>query len=265
MGESLTVILAAGIGSRLRPLTDELPKCMLDVQSKPMLQRALDTFEALGIERTVVIGGYRSDKLLLPNSCTLVLNQQYRTNNILHSLAYARGEMQGVDTALVAYSDILFQRSVVERLLATGSADIAIVVDQAWAERYEGRMQHPLAEAEAVRFNDQKLLMRTGKGLLTADCDAGRWGEFIGMMKLTHKGQELFWSVFDEMQANLAPEAPFQQATSWRQAYLTDFLQELVDRGIDVHCSLIQGGWLEIDTMEDYEAAWNFDFADGSD
>ena len=43
-------------------------------------------------------------------------------------------------------------------------------------------------------------------------------------------------------------------------AYITDLLQELVDRGVAVHCTLIQGGWLEIDTLQDYESAQSFNF-----
>lgn len=263
MVAELAVVVAAGIGSRLRPFTDETPKCMLHVQNKPMLHRALDTFRNLGIPRSVVIGGYRSDKLVLPDCCELVLNQEYQANNILHSLAYARKEMDGVETVLVSYSDIVFRNSVVERLLSPDSADIAIVVDQAWAERYDGRKLHPLSEAESARFDDRRLLHTIGKGMLTAEHDAGSWGEFIGMMKLNRRGQEVFWGVFDEVHADLAPEAPFQRASSWRQAYITDLLQELIDRGVEVHCSLIQGGWLEIDTVEDYETASVFEFSEG--
>ena len=263
MDDTLAVVIAAGIGLRLKPFTDELPKCMLDVRGKPILDRALSTFRDLGISRSVVIGGYKSDRLLLPELCTLVLNHQFRTNNILHSLAHAREEMDGVETVLVSYSDIVFQKRVVERLLAVDSVDIAILVDQAWAQRYEGRKLHPLPEAEAAEFDNRQRLRKIGKGLLTGDHDDRRWGEFIGMMKLTSRGQELFWNVFDEIDAKLASNAPFQRTSSWSQAYVTDLLQELVDRGAEVHCALIQGGWLEIDTVEDYETAAAFDFCGG--
>ena len=263
VNDTLGVVIAAGIGSRLKPLTDELPKCMLDVRGKHILDWTLDTFRDLGISRSVVIGGYNSNKLLLPQGCKLVLNDQYRTNNILHSLAYARSEMEGIESVLVTYSDIVFQKRVVERLLSVDSADIAIVVDQAWAKRYDGRKLHPLPEAEAAEFDYKRRLRQIGKGLLTADHDSQRWGEFIGMMKMTSRGQELFWNVFDEIDANLAPNAPFQRTSSWRQAYVTDLLQELVNRGAEVHCTLIKGGWLEIDTTEDYETAATFDFYQG--
>ena len=261
--EPLAVVIAAGVGSRLLPITSELPKCMLEVQGQTMLRRALGTFLDLGITRSVVVGGYKSENLQLPDRCNLVLNHQYRSNNILHSLAYARESMHGAGSTLVSYSDIIFRKQVVERLLNTNNADIAIVVDQAWPARYESRLLHPLPEAEAAQFDEVQQLRTIGKGLLSAGNDTRCWGEFIGMMKLTQRGQELFWGVFDDVNSNLGPEDPFQRASVWRLAYVTDLLQELVDRGVDVHCTLIQGGWLEIDTTEDYETAAVFDFSDG--
>ena len=261
--DALAVVIAAGLGSRLLPFTTDLPKCMLDVQSETMLSRALGTFRDLGITQSVVVGGYKPEKLLLPDRCTLVMNDQYQSNNILHSLAYARESMQGSGTALVSYSDIVFRKGVVEQLLDAETADIAIVVDQAWPARYEGRLMHPLPDAEAAEFDEAQRLLTVGKGLLSAGHDTERWGEFIGMMKLTPRGQEIFWGVFDEVNAGLGPEDSFQRASHWRQAYITDILQELVDRGVEVHCALIQGGWLEIDTTEDYETASVFDFSEG--
>lgn len=261
---AVSVVLAAGLGSRILPLSHELPKCMLEVQNQPILHRVLGTFEDLGIDRSIVIGGHKAEKLLLPKGAKLVLNDQYRHNNILHSLTYARSELHAEDSVLITYSDIVFRKDVVEQLLAEDQKDIVIVVDQAWSGRYVGRTLHPLEEAEAAQFDSEGRLQRVGKNLLTPEHDPQHWGEFIGMLKLTRAGSEALWGVFDEINANLAPEAPFQQTSTWRMAYLTDLFQELVDRGIEVHCTLIQGGWLEIDTLQDYDAAQSFDFGEGT-
>lgn len=266
MGETLAVVIAAGLGSRLRPHTDDLPKCMLDVQGSTMLQRALTTFSDLDVPRSVVIGGYKADQLHLPGECSLVMNHDFENNNILHSLAHAREQMSQAEMALISYSDIIFRKSVVEKLLAGhGSdmeSDISIVVDQNWRSRYDGRLLHPLAQAEAAKFSERHDLLQIGKDILTEEHDSGSWGEFIGMMRMTPLGQEQFWSVFDDVNARFDLDAPFQGASAWRRAYITDLLQEMVDRGMKIHCSLIQGGWLEIDTTEDYETAAEFDFSE---
>lgn len=261
--ETIAVIVAAGLGSRLLPLSQEVPKCMLAVQDQSMLHRALTTFRNLNITKTIVVGGYKSDKLVLPPDTKLVLNDQYLHNNILHSLAYARPAIDEKDSVLVAYSDIVFRQDVVEQLLSEDGQDISILVDQAWRERYTGRTLHPLSEAESAQFDSNGRLLRVGKNLLTPQHDSQQWGEFIGILKLTRAGNRQFWDLFDEIDAELDREAPFQQASNWRMAYLTDLLQELVDRGVAVHCTLIQGGWLEIDTIQDYETAQSFNFTGG--
>jgi choline kinase len=212
----------------------------------------------------VVVGGYKVDQLVLPEKTELVMNHEYLSNNVLHSLACARNMMEQADTVLVSYSDIIFRSGVVQQLLSDDTGDIAIVVDQSWAERYDGRMLHPLSQAEAAHFDGHARLRKIGKNLLNNEQDCQQWGEFIGMLKFSRQGQQIFWRAFDSVQAELSTESPFQQATHWRQAYVTDLLQELVDRGVEVHCVLIQGGWLEIDTTEDYEAASAFDFSQGA-
>ena len=173
----MAVIVAAGQGSRMLPLSEELPKCMLPVQTQSILHRALITFRDLGIKRSVVIGGYKSDKLVLLPGSELVLNDQYLKNNILHSLAYARPAMDGNSNVLLAYSDIIFRPDIVESLLSDNVYDISILVDQMWADRYVGRTLHPLAEAEAAYFDNQGRLLRIGKSLLTPLNDSQNWGE----------------------------------------------------------------------------------------
>lgn len=261
--ETIAVVIAAGLGSRIVPLSHEVPKCMLEVQDQPMLQRALTTFHDLNITKTIVVGGYKSEKLVLPPGTDLVLNDQYLHNNILHSLAYARTSIYEEDSVLVAYSDIIFRKDIVEQLLSEHEQDISILVDQAWAERYAGRTLHPPSEAEAAQFDSNGKLLRIGKDLLPPQRDSQQWGEFIGMLKLTRVGNQQFWDLFGELDAKLDREAPFQQASNWRTAYITDLLQELVDRGVPVHCTLIQGGWQEIDTLQDYETAQSFNFTRG--
>ena len=79
-------------------------------------------------------------------------------------------------------------------------------------------------------------------------------GEFIGMMKLSHRGAEIFKQNFHRAK-KLYWNKPFQRAKVFQKAYLTDMIQELVDIGIKVHCVIIERGWKEIDTVEDYEKA----------
>ena len=79
-------------------------------------------------------------------------------------------------------------------------------------------------------------------------------GEFIGMIKLNNRGTEIFKQNFHRSK-KLYWDKPFQRAKIFQKAYLTDMIQELVDIGIKVHCVIIERGWKEIDTVEDYQKA----------
>ena len=74
------------------------------------------------------------------------------------------------------------------------------------------------------------------------------------MIKLTHKGSEIFKKNFHRVK-KLYWNKPFQRAKTFQNAYLTDMIQELVDIGVKVHCIIIESGWKEIDTVEDYKKA----------
>ena len=74
------------------------------------------------------------------------------------------------------------------------------------------------------------------------------------MMKLTYRGAEIFKQNFHRLK-KLYWNKPLQRAKTFQQAYLTDMIQELVDIGIKIHCVIIERGWKEIDTVEDYQKA----------
>ena len=88
------IILAAGQGTRLRPLTDDIPKCMVEVNGKPILNRQLDTLQSAGIENIIVVTGYEENKINDPR-ITKVFNEEYASTNMLYSLLCAEDYMEG--------------------------------------------------------------------------------------------------------------------------------------------------------------------------
>jgi choline kinase/transcriptional regulator with XRE-family HTH domain len=239
------IIIAAGRGSRLRHLTRDRPKATLLIDGRSLIDRQLDTFRALGIEDITIVTGYRAEMLQLPGVRTRH-NADYAGNNILHSLMYAEQELEG--DVLVSYSDIVFERSVVERLLAA-EGDFLAVCDTAWRQAYEGRRDHPVDQAEKAVLDDGRVVS-IGKHLPADDADA----EFIGMLRLSPRGAETLRATFAELRGTHAGR-PFQAAARFETAYLTDMLQELIDRGCHVRPVVIEGGWREIDTIEDFRNA----------
>ena len=241
------LIIAAGIGSRLKSHTENLPKCMLDFGGKTLLERQLSAYRNCGINNISVIRGYKKNKINYKN-LKYFYNEDYKNNNILNSIFYGEKAING--NVIIAYSDILFESGVVQRLLDSDH-DISVVVDIDWRGYYVNRKEHPITEAENVIFNSNNEVVKIGK--IAADKQEVH-GEFIGMMKLTNRGAEIFKQNFHRVK-KLYWNKPFQRAKTFQNAYLTDMIQELVDIGIKVHCVIIERGWKEVDTGEDYQKA----------
>ena len=244
---SKALIIAAGLGSRLKKHTENLPKCMLDFGGKTLLQRQLDSYKKCGIKDISLIRGYKKEKINY-KGIKYFENKDYKENNILNSIFYGEKVING--NIIISYSDILFDSSVVQRTLDSNH-DISVTVDIDWRGYYVGRKDHPISEAENVIFNSNNEVQKIGK--INKGSEEIH-GEFIGMIKLSNSGTEIFKEHFHRLK-KIYWNKPFQRAKTFQKAYLTDFIQELVDIGIKVHCVIIESGWKEIDTVEDYKKA----------
>ena len=245
--DTKALIIAAGLGSRLKKHTENLPKCMLDFGGKTLLQRQIDAYNKNNIKDISLIRGYKKEKINY-KGLRYFENKDYKNNNILNSIFYAEKIING--NIIISYSDILFDPIVVQRTIDSNH-DISVVVDIDWRGYYVGRKDHPISEAENVIFNSNNEVEKIGK-INTGNEDVH--GEFIGMIKLSNRGAETFKEHFHRLK-KIYWNKPFQRAQIFQKAYLTDFIQELVDIGIKVHCVIIESGWKEIDTVEDYKKA----------
>jgi len=246
------IIIAAGMSTRLMELTDDKPKCMLEVNNKTILQRQIEIFHQCGIDDIIVIRGYKKEKINYVG-VKYVYNMNYRRNNILESLMTAENEMNG--EVIVTYSDILFRRSVVEKLLKSKDG-ISIVVDTDWKTRYKDRFQHPLEEAENVIVEKNKVT-KIAKVINPNEA----YGEFIGLAKFSKTGSDIWKAIYKKVKKEIG-NGQFHTASSIEKAYLTDMFQELIARGYTVSNVDIKGQWMEIDTIEDIrraEKSWEED------
>ena len=242
-----SIIIAAGLGSRLKGYTEALPKCMLMFGDKTLLERQLEVYEGCGIKDISVVRGFKKEKINY-EGLNYYDNTDYHNNNILNSLFYAEEVING--NVIISYSDILFDTNVVSRLLES-NADISIVVDIDWRGYYVDRKDHQIEEAEKVIFDANNEVLKIGK-VITSKQDV--YGEFIGMLKLSPRGAEIFKLHFNRAK-KIFWDKPFQRSQTFQKAYITDLIQDMVDMGVSIHCVIIERGWKEIDTVEDYEKA----------
>ena len=242
------IIIAAGRGKRMEGLTENSPKCLLEINGKTLLQTQLDYLRSLGVNDITVIKGYLQEKICLPG-INYYVNENYQKNNILESLFYAERELTG--EVIILYSDIIYERSVLEMQIKS-EHDISMVTDVKWRLNYQDRKNHPLEEAENVVFDEKLKVRQIGKNLQGDNNNL--LGEFIGMMKLQGSGTEILRKFYNSCKEKYKTGV-FQSARSFQVAYLTDIIQELVDNAVAVHCVPIENGWREIDTAEDFYKA----------
>ena len=242
------LILAAGKGSRLKELTNSMPKCMLDFRGKTLLERQISSFNKCGLKDISVVRGYKKNKINF-NGLKYFDNNDYENNNILNSIFYAHKIIEG--DIIISYSDILFDYKIVNKLLKSNH-NFTAVIDVDWKKNYKNRTLHPLSEAENVIYNKTNEILKIGKNILSNKNVTNLNGEFIGIIKLNKNGSKVFYDNFYKYKKKYNNKK-FQRASIFRKAYLTDMLQELIDNDIKINCLKIKQGWREIDTIEDYE------------
>ena len=126
------VILAAGQGTRLKPLTNRVPKCLVRLHGKPIMQRQLESLDSAGIRECVVVVGYRGDQVeyqfgpkFRGVKLTYVYNERYDQTNNLYSMWLARNLID--DDILLLESDLIFEDGLLSDLLQRTYSDIAVV------------------------------------------------------------------------------------------------------------------------------------------
>ena len=144
------IILAAGHGTRLRPLTNNKPKCLVELAGKPLLDHQLEVLCAAGVGDIHVVAGYRADKLDRPDF-TRHINERYADTNMVSTLFVAESVMTGYSDLIISYGDIVYEPRVLSALCMV-DAPISLVVDREWRRYWAARMDNPLSDAETINL-----------------------------------------------------------------------------------------------------------------
>ena len=237
------IILAAGCSSRLGNKFEDMPKGLVDINGKSIIQRQITLFHEKKIDDIIIVTGPNSNKFNFKD-VTYVKDQNYREHEVLGSLMTTKNLMN--TEIIMTYSDILFDNAILDQIL-NFQGDIGVSTEMNWLPTYQNRSQHPLSQADNVLINDGKITeIRKNMAKYLKN---KKLGEFFGIMHLSSTGAKNFVNVYDRLVKNHT--GPFHDAPSFKKAYLTDMLQELIDLDFDVKPILCKGVWCEIDTPED--------------
>ncbi len=237
------VILAAGRGSRLHPYTADCPKCLTELGGRTLIERQIATLRDGGIDDIVIVAGYLSDRLLLADT-RQVVNPLWETTNMVESL-FAAETLFG-DDLIVAYSDIVYEPRILSALLSSPH-DCAVTVDRNWRALWEWRFVDPLSDAESLRLDEHGRIVEIGQP--ATDMDAIE-AQYMGLLRFKGEGITRLRDAYAQLGA---VQRPWMARRPVEKAYMTDLLTEMVLMGTALHAVPVEGGWLEIDTVEDYE------------
>jgi phosphoenolpyruvate phosphomutase len=246
------VILAAGTDTQTLLPGQDAPRVMLDVKGKTILERQVESLHASGITDVTIVRGYKKEQVSVAGA-KVVDNDRFRETGELYSLFRAADALGG--PVVVLYGDIVFEQSVLERLLRT-SADVAAVVDRAFPDLL--RAGHATPKRADLVVTDTPAgdgrrwvapeggsrVLRIGPEVVPDQAH----GEFIGLAAFSQRGAAILREVYGQLSV--------ERAEGLEQASLTHLLQAMIDRGSPVTAVEIQKGWMEIGSFEDYRRAW---------
>ena len=239
------IILAAGHGARLKPITDTRPKCLVELCGKPLLDYQLDVAREVGIDDIVVMGGYMH-KQLRYEGVRLLINPDYERTNMAYTLFCAE-EVFG-DGFILSYGDIVYSKYVLEALLADKS-DIGVVVDRQWREYWSLRFDDILSDAESLRIDKNGNIINIGQREKSIkDIQA----QYIGLMAFRRGGiNALRYTYASAKEMHKNGKTPFGSGRSLVSLFMTDILQGMIGFGYQVSAVPVDGGWIEIDSYSD--------------
>jgi choline kinase len=227
------IILSAGQGSRLLPLTENLPKCLLDLAGRSMLEWQLQSLAAAGITEVVVVTGFQTQQVETslaaispPGLRTRVLfNPFYKVADNLASCWMVRGEFTG--PTLILNGDTLFEPAIARRLIEAPDAAITVTIDR--KPTYDDDDMKVITDGNRLRAIGKKLV-------------SGVNGESIGFLRFNAAGAAAFVAEIEQTMRTL------EGTSLW---YLSA-IHKLANQGVDVQVASIEGlDWAELDFPQD--------------
>lgn len=229
------IILAAGRGSRMKDLTEERPKCLVELRGKALLDWQLDTLRAAGIAEIAIVTGYKRE-LLANRGLVEFHNARWAETNMVSSLACAQNWLQA-EPCIVSYSDIFYSPMAVQSMMSC-EASLAVTYDPNWLELWTQRFVDPLVDAETFRLTPEHTLAEIGNKPSSAN---EVQGQYMGLLRFTPKG----WAEVLRIRSGLTSE-------QCDKMHMTGTLQKVIDAmRVAIAAVPYVGEWGEVDSAED--------------
>ena len=235
-------LLAAGKGLRLRPYTENIPKGMIVVKNKTLIERQIDILNQANINDIIIIKGYKSEKINYPN-VKYFHNDQYRETNMIESLMCAASEFN--DDLIVTYADLIYTKELLVKL-TNASYDISVCVDPEWRDYWIHRYGETETDLETLTIKNDHIV-EIGSPAFSS---IGINYRYIGIIKFSKSIINKMLKIYNNKKRG--NENWTKSGNNFLNGYMTDLLDEMINNQIKINPLMAAKEWLEIDTVSDY-------------
>ena len=241
----IMIVLAAGQGTRLRPLTSDRPKCLVTLKEKTLLGWIIEHANEVGISTICVVGGYKAE-MIQYKEVEKCHNDRYFETNMAYSLWCAREKMIGHDV-IISYGDICYSTDILARL-KQDNGEVSVAIDKGWLEYWKARFDNPLDDAESLKINGQGHITEIGREIRSiSDVD----GQYLGLIKLSISGVSLLLATIEMIKS----DGIEVNGKGFEDMYMTDLLDYMIAQGVEINAVEINRNWVEIDDLRDRDLA----------
>ena len=228
------LILAAGLGSRLRPLTDRVPKCMVEVNGLTIIDRQILNLKENGIKKIYIITGYKEEVLIdhinkkFPDlNITIISNKDYDKTNNMYSLNLAKENLEG-QPFIMMNSDVFFEKEIIKDLLINEYENLIVCENG----NHNDESMKIIVKDEIINHISKQVSKKEG------------YGTSIDVYKL---GSEASKKLFEITNYYLFVK---KDLNSWSEVAINDLLQVVQFKSLDTKYK-----WMEIDNHNDLAIA----------
>jgi len=240
------IILAGGMGTRLGKYTKDVPKCMLKFLSKSLIERQVETIRGCGITEIIITRKHLKEKINIPG--VEYNDKELDDTNMLDDFYNSIKDLD--DDVVLCYGDIIYEPRVLKQAIES-QGEVNIVADMDYKEYWTARLGDFRNDLESFVSGKNNKMISLGKA---NPKDEEIKERYVGIIKFSRKILPKIKEIY-EKNKKLFWDKPWHSSPSFKKAYMTDFLQELINLGFDVRAVKIKKGWMEFDTVEDYENA----------
>jgi len=231
------IILAAGRGSRMKSLTYDRPKCLVELRGKALLDWQIESLREAGITEIAIVTGYKRE-MLTSRGLIEFHNVRWAVTNMVSSLACAEAWLKA-EPCIVSYSDIFYSPAAVAPLMNC-NASLAVSYDPNWLKLWSQRFSDPLLDAETFRLTPEHTLAEIGNKPKTVE---EVQGQYMGLLRFTPEG----WMEVLRIRSCLT-------SGQCDKMHMTGTLQKIVEaKSIPITAIPCLDHWGEIDSADDLD------------